>query len=184
MVLEEQDAFQAAIPDIRQEFLGNPKDRNKMVWQSHVPQELRTEATVIIGNPSVDEVHQCINLKWLQTFSAGVNAYTAPGILPEATMLSGASGAYGQAVGEHMFAMMWALLKNLPLYRDNQNKHLWQDEDAVQTPEELHVLVLGTGDIGSHFALLAKAVGCKSETPPNPQKALMTCMVLMNLMLC
>ncbi|MFT8638997.1 D-2-hydroxyacid dehydrogenase [Bifidobacterium sp.] len=159
---EERKTFQEASPEIRQEFVGDPRHRSYMVWPCHVPQELREKATAIIGNAPVDEVRECRNLRWLQTYSAGVNSYAGDGILPEGALLSGASGAYGQAVGEHMFALMWALLKKLPLYRDNQSKGLWQDEGPVSTPEELKVLVLGTGDIGSHFAVLSKAVGCRT----------------------
>lgn len=156
----EQQSFRSAVPEIHQEFVGDAKQRNDMVWLCHVPQELREKATVVIGNAPASEIKECKNLKWLQTFSAGVNSYTGEGILAKGAKLSGASGAYGQAVGEHMFAMMWTLLKNIHLYRDNQNKHLWQDEGPVSTPDEVKVLVLGTGDIGSHFAVLSKAVGC------------------------
>ncbi|MFT8703769.1 D-2-hydroxyacid dehydrogenase [Bifidobacterium aquikefiricola] len=157
---EERERCRSAAPSVRQEFVGDPKHRADMIWPCHVPQELRESATAIIGNVPIDEVKECKNLKWLQTFSAGVNTYVGEGILAKGAKLSGASGAYGQAVGEHMFAMMWTLLKNIQLYRDNQSKHLWQDEGPVSTPDEVKVLVLGTGDIGSHFAVLSKAVGC------------------------
>lgn len=74
-------------------------------------------------------------------------------------MLTNASGAYGQSVSEHMFAMMWSLMRNIPQYARNQMKDAWIDEGIALSPSGKTALIIGTGDIGSHFATLCKAVG-------------------------
>ena len=78
------------------------------------------------------------------------------------TMVTNASGAYGQSVSEHMFATMWALMKNLNRYASNQRDHQWQDEGPVLSPEGGIALIIGVGDIGSHFAQLAQSVGMRT----------------------
>lgn len=158
----ERREFLQAAPGVHQEFIVDTDMRQSMHWLIDVPQFLRSEATIILGNPPAEQVVACPNLVWLQTSSAGVDAYLKPGVLPPDAMLTSASGAYGQSVSEHMFAMMWALMKDLPAYRDNQRLGRWEPRGAVLSPHGCQVLVLGTGDIGASFARLAKAVGART----------------------
>ncbi len=122
--------------------------------------DMLEDVTVIIGNPSPAIIKQCPRLKWLQTQSAGTEQYEVPGVLPEGAILTNASGAYGHAVAEHMFAMLLALMKRLPAYRDA--KGAWEDLGPVKTLENAQVLVLGTGDLGSNFAVMCKAMGART----------------------
>lgn len=116
-------------------------------------------AQVILGNPPAALLQGCTALRWLQTRSAGADAYNRPDVLPPGAMLTTASGAYGHSVSEHMFAMLLALMKRLPDYRDQQHSGQWRDLGPVQTLEGARVLVIGTGDLGASFAKLCKALG-------------------------
>ena len=158
----ERQAFLDAAPGVRQEFTGNPIERGTMTWKAHVPAELRAQATAIIGNIAPAECRDYPHLKWLQTWSAGVDKYVAPGVLADGVIVTNATGAYGQTVAEHLFAMMWSLMRNIPAYARQQNEHRWHDLGRALTPAGATVLVIGTGDIGSHFAALCKAVGART----------------------
>lgn len=114
---------------------------------------------VIVGNVPASTIHAPEELEWLQTSSAGYDHYLVEGRLAAGTILTNATGAYGQAVSEHMFAQLLCLMKKLHLYRDNQQKSVWKDEGSVTTLVDARVLVLGAGDIGTHFAELCKAMG-------------------------
>ena len=48
-------------------------------------------------------------------------------------MLTNATGAYGQSVSEHMFAMMWAIMKNLHIYAASNPNAMWQDAGRAIT---------------------------------------------------
>ncbi len=85
----------------------------------------------------------------------------AAGALPAGAMLASASGAYGQAVSEHMLAMLLSMMKRLPAYRDAQRAHEWVDLGSVTSLSGARVLVLGAGDIGTHFARLCAALGAR-----------------------
>ena len=115
--------------------------------------------SIILGNVPATTLHAPAGLEWLQTSSAGYDHYLVPGRLAPSTMLTNATGAYGQAVSEHMFAQLLCLMKNLHRYRDNQREHVWQDEGSVDTLVGKTVLVMGTGDIGTAFARLVHAMG-------------------------
>lgn len=116
-------------------------------------------ANVIVGNLAPERLGEAAHLRLLQLNSAGYENYVAAGTVPADALLACATGAYGQAVSEHLFAMVLALVKRLPGYHDLQHAHEWGDLGPVTTLSGAHVLVLGTGDIGSHFARLCAAMG-------------------------
>lgn len=127
-----------------------------------VPSELYRRAAVILGNPPVKELAACESLRLLQTKTAGTDQYQKPGVLPEGVTLLNASGAYGHSVSEHMFAMLLCLMKRLPSYRDQQRAGIWSDLGPVKTLAGAQVLCVGTGDLGSSFARLCKALGART----------------------
>lgn len=119
------------------------------------------EANIIIGFPNPAKIGESEKLEFLQLASSGADAYVKPGVLRPGTVLCSVTGAYGQAVGEHAFAMTWELLKKLHLYRDDQAKEIWGDRGTVGTLRGATVVVVGLGDIGSEYARLVKAVGAR-----------------------
>lgn len=123
-----------------------------------VTQEQVDQAQIILGNVPPEMVKKAKKLEWLQLNSAGFDAYARKEIMGD-RILTSCSGAYGQAVSEHMFAMLLAMQKKLHLYRDDQKDHKWGDEGAVTSISDTTVMVMGLGDIGKHFARLAHALG-------------------------
>lgn len=116
------------------------------------------DVDILFGNVKPTLLENAAQLSLVQLFTAGVDgAYLTS--VPENVQLANATGAFGLATGEHMLAMMLALVKRLHQYRDNQQKHQWRDMGNVSTIEGARVLVLGLGDIGGTFARKAKALG-------------------------
>ncbi|OUN89339.1 D-2-hydroxyacid dehydrogenase [[Collinsella] massiliensis] len=120
-----------------------------------------SSADAIVGNLPPERLAVARRVRLLQLNSAGYDAYAAPGIVPEGCALASAVGAYGQAVAEHLYAMVLMLMKHLDGYRDDQRDHVWGERGAVTTMAGARVLVLGAGDIGRHFARLAQAHGAR-----------------------
>lgn len=118
-------------------------------------------ANIIIGFPDPAMIASSEQLEFLQLSSSGADAYVRPGVLRPGTVLCSVTGAYGQAVGEHAFAMTWELLKKLHLYRDDQAREHWGDRGTVGTLRGATVVVVGLGDIGTEYARLVKAVGAR-----------------------
>lgn len=126
-----------------------------------VSQEDVDWADVILGNVEESFLHGGEKLKWLQTNSAGVEAYIKPGVLAPGTMLTNATGAYSLAISEHMLAMTLAILKKLELYRDAQHQEHWKSLGRVRSIYGSTVLILGMGDTGGAFGRQCKALGAK-----------------------
>ena len=136
-----------------------PQARVTYATHDTVTDEQISAAHVIVGNLAPERLSCARNLRLLQLNSAGYDKYVTPGLMPQGAQLASASGAYGQAVSEHMFAMLLALMKRLPSYRDDQRAHVWTDHGPATSLAGANVLVLGAGDIGGHFARLVSAMG-------------------------
>ncbi|MBW3087408.1 D-2-hydroxyacid dehydrogenase [Bifidobacterium sp. 82T24] len=162
LTADERRRFVEAAAGVRQEFVGDDSLRGQMAWPAGVPEGMRPHATAVIGNVPADSMGDYPRLEWLQTWSAGVDRYLVPGVLGDTVRVTNATGAYGQSVAEHLFAMMWSLMKNLPQYRDNQRMHEWRDAGPAMSPKGMTVVVVGTGDIGSTFATMVKGVGART----------------------
>ncbi|NBI10682.1 D-2-hydroxyacid dehydrogenase [Colidextribacter sp. OB.20] len=150
---EEEETFHAAAPGYAQRFAADG---------TGLAPEDYAGAQIVLGNPPVSMFRSSTALRWLQTRSAGADPYGDPGVLPHGAILTTASGAYGHSVSEHMFAMLLSLMKRLPAYRDQQDAGQWRDLGPVQTLQDAQVLVVGTGDLGSSFARLCKALGAST----------------------
>lgn len=127
--------------------------------ESDATQEDVDFADIILGCVPPSFLHGQQKLQWLQTSSAGVEAYVKPGILAEGTQLTNATGAYGLAIAEHMLGMLFGVIKKLAQYRDLQREEGWKSLGAVKSIVGSTVLVLGLGDIGGEFAKRCKALG-------------------------
>lgn len=116
-------------------------------------------ADILLGNVPAGMIGGAPNLEWVQLGSSGADAYVQPGVLHPDTKLTNATGAYSQAVAEHALAVTMMLQKNLHLYRDNQLAARWQESGYVTSIADATVAVIGLGEIGLHYARMAKALG-------------------------
>lgn len=149
MTTEQRSRLSQALPDADYIYTGI----------SEVAENQVQEATIILGNAPARMIQASENLAWIHLNSAGFDLYVKEGVLGPHTILTSSSGAYGKAVSEHMFAMLLCLQKKLHLYRDEQKRHTWGEEGQVCSITDAVILVLGTGDIGKHFAKMAHSLG-------------------------
>lgn len=129
------------------------------VAREQVDAEALRGASILLGNVPPTLLTGMDGLRWIQLNSAGTDGYMGPGVLPEETVLTNATGAYGPAVAEHAFAMLLALLKNLPQYRDRQREHEWKSAGQARGLMGSTVVIAGFGDIGRTFARLMRPFG-------------------------
>ncbi|MFU0832974.1 MAG: Glycerate dehydrogenase [Oscillospiraceae bacterium] len=146
----------------RSKFLEFSKEA-ELIFTDDQPldRELIAKANIIIGMPQRSLLKYAVNLEWLQLLSAGADLYVQPGILPEGTILTNATGAYGKSMSEYMLCAVLSLLLDFPHYRDNQHKHIWKSSGKSRHILGTTALVVGLGDIGSEFAKRLKALGGK-----------------------
>ena len=124
-----------------------------------------SEVDAAIGNVPAGKLAKSqktggLKLAWMQLNSSGADAYVKDGVLPQQTVLTSATGAYGTGIAEYMVCMLLNMMKKVPAYLEDQKRHLWTDEGLVTTPSGKRVLIVGTGNIGMEFARRMKAFGC------------------------
>lgn len=150
------------------------KTAAQFCWMApeEVTAESAAEMDVVIGNISTDVLRKANALsadrnggtpalKWVQLQSAGADAYTEEGIVPEDAILTNSAGAYGTSVSEHMVAMTFALIRRFDQYAKQQAAHVWKIAGKVTSVEDATVLVLGLGDIGGKYAKKMHALGAR-----------------------
>ena len=148
----QRSALQASVPEYEFTFA-----QTETVTLAQV-----LEADIIMGNVPVELICQNHHLEWFQSNFAGPDTYLVPGVLPEQCLVTNATGAYGLAISECMLALWLSLLKELPIYRDNQREHRWAPTGhSVGSIAGSRVLCVGMGDIGSNFARRAHALGAE-----------------------
>ena len=81
-------------------------------------------ANIILGNPAPAQIRASENLEFLQLAASGADGYVKPGVLKEGTKLCSSTGAYGQAVSEHAFALTLALVKKAKRRNDARRQQL------------------------------------------------------------
>lgn len=145
-----EEAFRAALPDADLTFARADK----------LSEEELQAFDAIVGNVDAAVIAKAKNLKFFQLNSSGVGKeyLDLPRQLPGLVLCS-SSGAFGQAISEHMLAGLLTLFKNLHLYRDDMKTGVWKSRGTVRSPRGMTVLVVGAGNIGGEFAKLMKKLG-------------------------
>jgi phosphoglycerate dehydrogenase-like enzyme len=144
------------------------------VERTKVTPEMVESANIIIGNIKPKLLSHGKRLELMQLDSAGVEHVTSLNILSPNVVLANGTGAYGEAIAEHMLAGLMTIQKKNHLYLRNMVTADWKNEGYAGSISGSKTLVLGFGDIGSHFAMKMNALGSqvigvrKHKTPcPN-----------------
>lgn len=125
-----------------------------------VTEKMLEEVDALVGNVPVPMLKNKNNLQWIQLNSSGADAYAMDGAVPENTVITCSTGAYGHAISEYMIAMLLTMMKKVPAYLKAQEKGIWTDFGSVESPAGKRVLLVGTGNIGLEFAKRMKVFGC------------------------
>jgi phosphoglycerate dehydrogenase-like enzyme len=106
-------------------------------------------------------------LKWVQTGTAGVATLLFDEMRSGDVQLTNAAGLYGPTIAEHVLAGVLHFLRAFDLADEMRRAKKW-DQSAfathralVREVDELHVLVVGAGGLGSEIAKRFSALGAK-----------------------
>lgn len=98
-------------------------------------------------------------LKWIHSFSAGVNPIMDSPISKLPVRLTNAKGIHGKTMGVTAIGYIISFLRGFPQLRRQQEAHIW-DKTTVQLlePTGLTVGIVGAGAIAGEVARLCKAM--------------------------
>jgi len=96
-------------------------------------------------------------LKWIQTWSAGINYLPLDLLEKKSITLTNATGIHAYPISETIFAMLLAFTRKLPTYLEQQQKKVWHHANLNLELHEKTIGILGIGAIGKETAKIAKA---------------------------
>jgi phosphoglycerate dehydrogenase-like enzyme len=133
------------------------KDRD--IWHEHLH-----DAEIIAGWKKGIE-KDCLSphskLKWLQTWSAGVDSIPLEMLESRYITVTSANGVHAFPISETIFALMLSLTRRIHTYVKNQQERKWHHSNMKLEMHEKTVGIIGVGTIGKEAAKIAKAFGMK-----------------------
>ena len=133
------------------------------------------DADAILGTISPELFTSAKKLKWVQTYSAGVETFRFPEFINSDVTLTNCKIIQGPNIADHALAMLLSLTRNLNLIVAARTTEKWEKDKYH--PMELRgktALIVGMGGIGQQIAQRAHAFGMTvigvdpKEIPLNP----------------
>lgn len=103
--------------------------------------------------------HPDLQLKWVQSWSAGVDKLPLQALEQRGIIVTDASGVHPNPMSEHVLAYMLALTRNVHTAIRNQQAKVWQKEAQLPEMHGATAVIIGAGTIGTEVARLLQAFG-------------------------
>lgn len=131
--------------------------------QERIDSELPS-ADIFIGHAKVpvdwERALQSKRLKWIQSSAAGLDHCLVPGVIDSDIIVSSASGLFAPQVTEQTIALLFGLLRSLPVFMDAV-----QRKEFIRRPtDDLRNKTVGIVGLGGNGRCIAKALAplCRS----------------------
>jgi phosphoglycerate dehydrogenase-like enzyme len=112
-------------------------------------------------------------LRWVQTWSAGVEKLPLERLEQQGVILTNASGVHAEPITAVIFGFMLIFTRNLHTAIRNQQERNWHSDGKESELTGKTAVIAGTGSIGSETARIAKAfrmdtIGVSRSGKPTP----------------
>ena len=120
--------------------------------------ELLPTAEIFIGHAKVpvdwDRVLAAKKLRWIQSSAAGLDHCLVPGVIDSDILVSSASGLFAPQVAEQTFALLFGLLRKLPLFFRAEAKR-----EFIRLPtDDLRGKTVGIVGLGGNGRTIARVL--------------------------
>jgi phosphoglycerate dehydrogenase-like enzyme len=128
-----------------------------------LPQGEQFTAEIMYVTAGVPHPQQAPNLRWVQTYSAGVDRLHDEPLWESDVVITNSSGIHAPNIAQYVMAQMLAWAHRVPRWLRLQANGQWHERRSqLLMPEELRDKTLGIagyGSIGREIARLARAFG-------------------------
>lgn len=129
------------------------------------------DADIIAGVPrAIPDLSLAVNLKWVHSFSAGMDRVLTPELINSPVLVSNSSGIHATPIGEHVLGFMLLFTRKFYQTFQNQQKKIWQRDESITELRGKTVLIIGLGHIGKEVAKLSHCVGAQVLAIDFPRK--------------
>lgn len=105
-------------------------------------------------------------LRWAHSMAAGVGGSLSPSLLARGLMFTNSAGIYAEGIADTVLAGVLHFLRGLDIAVRQQAANVWDQkpfphpETRMREVDEMRVLVIGAGGIGSAVARRFSSLGC------------------------
>lgn len=140
------------------EILGD-KDEWKIYPRLDAALEDKDDIEIILNASILDgeKIKEFKNLKWVFSYSAGVDAYPLDSLRGMGVILTNTSGVHSKSIAEQVFGAMIMFSRNLITAFRNQEKRVYDQSIPISELTGKKLLIIGMGAIGKEIARKAKA---------------------------
>lgn len=121
----------------------------------------RAEAIISQRRLTEEDVLSYRNLKWIQSFSAGVNVLPLQKLKELGITVTNTSGIHAPQMTDHAMGMMLAFSRSIRENIRYQDQKDWRGRYTYEELLDHELLILGSGHIGEMLAKKAKAFGMR-----------------------
>lgn len=100
------------------------------------------------------------NVRWVQSTGAGVDSWLQPEELSREIVLTRTPESFGPMIAEWALSRALAFVTKITELTDAQRERRWAPSD-IGMLRGTHVVVVGTGDVGSQVGRVFRAMGCR-----------------------
>ena len=138
------------------EFLAYPRN-------AKVPDEVLARAEVLMNYGDKSQIAPAKNVRYIHTISAGIDGYIdeVDRCHGSALPVTNGAGVYSDAVGEHVIALLLAVVHGIVPSVRNMAEKQWPAIPMLGNVNGKTIAVLGTGDIGNNAARICAAMGAR-----------------------
>lgn len=145
------------------------------------PEQIKNAEIIVGWSKTIAEhaLQEDSKLKWVQTWSAGVDTLPLDRLRDRDILLTNSSGVHAIPISESIFAMMLSFSRQMHIAVRHQLQKNWKADLSVpgqSTLGEINgktLVIVGVGEIGRETARLAKAfgmhvIGVRRSDKPEP----------------
>ena len=142
-----------------------------------LPKERIEDCEVLFATFAPRNLHEMVNLKWLQLGSAGYEQLVGLGLPEMGVRVTNGGGANDGPIAEWCLAMMLVFERNLLQLLENQRQRIWERSAKFQSElRGKRVGIMGYGSIGRVVSRLVHSLGmevwaiARSPIGPRPNR--------------
>lgn len=119
----------------------------------------KDEIEIIINSRFIkpEIIKEFTNLKWIYSYSAGVDTYPLSTLEEMGVVLTNTSGVHAKNIAEQVLGAMILFSRNFLDAMANQRKKVWDQEIVTKELYKQRLLIVGAGSIGKEIGRKAKA---------------------------
>lgn len=111
------------------------------------------------------------NLRWVHSFSAGMEKVLTAELKASDIIVSNSSGVHAIPIAEHVLAFILVCAKKFYQSFQNQQQRRWQALNNISEVRDTNLLVVGLGRVGTEIANVAAGAGLRVAAVDQPGKS-------------